>query len=43
MQTEGYSLDAQKEALIRYATANDFRVAGEYCDAGRSGKSEDCG
>ncbi len=39
MQTEGYSLDAQKEALIRYATANDFRVAGEYCDAGRSGKS----
>ncbi len=39
MQTEGYSLDAQKERLDLYAKLNGFQIVGEYVDAGKSGKS----
>lgn len=38
-QTEGYSLEAQQEKLLQYAKYKDLIVAGEYCDAGKSGKS----
>ena len=38
-QVEGYSLDAQLEALREYAEYRDLKIAGEYCDAGKSGKS----
>lgn len=33
-QTEGYSLDAQKERLCQFAEYKDLEIAGEYCDAG---------
>lgn len=36
-QVDGYSLDAQTEALRNYADYKDLNIAGEYCDAGRSG------
>lgn len=39
MQMEGYSLDAQKERLKKYAQGNDMIIAGEYSDQGKSGKS----
>ena len=39
MQVEGYSLDAQRDKLIKYAEYKDFDVVREYCDAGKSGKS----
>jgi hypothetical protein len=39
MQVEGYSLDAQKDKLIRYADYQNMEVVREYCDAGKSGKS----
>ena len=39
MQVDGYSLDAQMEALKEYARYRDLNIAGEYCDAGKSGKS----
>lgn len=38
-QTEGYSLEAQQEKLKRYAEYKNLVIAGEYCDAGKSGKS----
>ena len=38
-QTEGYSLEAQKERLRQFAEYKDLEIAGEYCDAGRSGHS----
>lgn len=38
-QVEGYSLDAQLEALREYAEYRELRIAGEYCDAGKSGKN----
>ena len=38
-QTEGYSLEAQQEKLKRYAEYKNLQIAGEYCDAGKSGKS----
>jgi site-specific DNA recombinase len=38
-QTEGYSLEAQQERLRQFADYKDLKVVGEYCDAGRSGKS----
>ena len=38
-QTEGYSLDAQKERLRQFAEYKDLEIAGEYCDAGKSGHS----
>ncbi len=39
MQTEGYSLDAQKSRIYNYAKACDIEIVGEYEDAGISGKS----
>lgn len=36
---EGYSLDAQQEKLRKYAEYKNFEIAGEYCGAGKSGKS----
>ena len=39
MQTDGFSLDAQRERIRKYADAYDFDIVGEYEDAGKSGKS----
>lgn len=39
MQIDGYSLDAQKARMKAYADFNDYRIVGEYEDAGKSGKS----
>ena len=39
MQIDGYSLEAQKNKMKNYAEFNDFKIAGEYEDAGKSGKS----
>lgn len=38
-QVEGYSLDAQKERIIEYTTYKELEIAGEYSDAGKSGKN----
>jgi len=38
-QVDGYSLDAQKERIKKYAEAFDYELVGEYEDAGKSGKS----
>ena len=38
-QTEGYSLEAQQERLRKYADYKNLEIVGEYCDAGKSGKS----
>lgn len=38
-QTEGYSLEAQGERLREYAEYRELEIVGEYCDAGKSGKS----
>ncbi len=39
MQVDGFSLDAQREKLLRYAEYQDMVVSGEYSDAGKSGKN----
>lgn len=39
VQTEGYSLEAQQERLRQYAKYKELEIVGEYCDAGKSGKS----
>lgn len=39
MQVDGYSLDAQKDKLRKYAEYQDMEIAGEYCDEGFSGKN----
>ncbi len=39
MQVDGFSLDAQKEKLRKYAEFQEFVVAGEYSDEGKSGKN----
>lgn len=39
MQIEGYSLEAQKTRMKTFAMYNDYEIAGEYEDAGKSGKS----
>ena len=39
MQVDGYSLDAQKDKLYKYADYQDMIIAGEYSDEGKSGKS----
>jgi site-specific DNA recombinase len=39
MQVEGFSLDAQRDKLVKYAEYKDFEIVREYCDAGKSGKS----
>ena len=41
MQVDGYSLDAQKDKLKRYAEFQDMVIAGEYSDEGKSGKNID--
>lgn len=38
-QIEGYSLEAQAEKLREFADYRELEIAGEYCDAGKSGKS----
>lgn len=39
MQVDGYSLEAQKDKLDKYAKFQNMDIVGEYCDAGKSGKS----
>lgn len=39
MQVDGFSLEAQKERLKRYAEFQEMVVAGEYSDEGKSGKN----
>lgn len=39
MQTEGYSLDAQRQKILDYAKYRGFSICGEYSDAGFSGKN----
>ena len=39
MQVEGYSLEAQRERLNKFADYQGMEVVREYCDAGRSGKN----
>ena len=39
MQVDGYSLDAQRDKLRKYAAYEDMVVAGEYSDEGFSGKN----
>lgn len=41
MQVDGYSLDAQKDKLKRYAEFQNMIIAGEYSDEGKSGKNID--
>lgn len=38
-QTDGYSLEAQQEKLRKFAEYRHLEIAGEYCDAGKSGHS----
>ena len=38
-QTEGYSLDAQKDRIRQFAEYKGLEIVGEYCDAGKSGHS----
>ena len=37
MQVDGYSLDAQKEKLKRYAEFQNMEIVNEYSDEGKSG------
>ena len=39
MQIDGYSLDAQKARMKAFAEFNEYEIAHEYEDAGKSGKS----
>lgn len=39
MQVSGYSLDAQKDKIYKYAQLHNITVKGEYSDEGKSGKS----
>ena len=39
MQVEGFSLDAQREKLRKYAEYQEMHIAGEYSDEGKSGKN----
>ena len=41
MQIDGYSLEAQKTKMKAYCDYNEYEIAGEYEDAGKSGKSID--
>ncbi len=38
-QVDGYSLDAQKGKLKRYAAYEEIEIVGEYSDEGHSGKN----
>ena len=37
IQVDGYSLDAQKDKLRKYAEFQDMEIVGEYSDEGHSG------
>ncbi len=39
IQVDGYSLEAQKDKLRKYAEFQDYMIAGEYSDEGFSGKN----
>ena len=39
IQVDGYSLDAQRDKLIKYAEYQELDIAHEYSDQGQSGKS----
>ena len=39
IQVDGYSLEAQKDKLRKYAEYQDYSIAGEYSDEGFSGKN----
>ena len=39
MQVDGFSLDAQKEKLRKYAEYQEMIICGEYSDEGKSGKN----
>lgn len=39
IQVDGYSLDAQRDKLIKYAEYQELDIAHEYSDQGKSGKS----
>lgn len=39
MQVDGYSLDAQKDKILKYADYQELKVVGEYSDEGKSGKN----
>lgn len=39
MQTDGYSLDAQKARMKAYADYNEYEIVSTYGDVGKSGKS----
>ena len=39
MQMDGYFLDAQKNKMKAFCDYNGYEIAGEYEDAGKSGKS----
>ena len=39
MQIDGYSLEAQRTRMRAFAEFNEYEIAGEYEDAGKSGKS----
>ena len=39
MQIDGYSLDAQNTKMKAFCDYNEYEIAGEYEDAGKSGKS----
>ncbi len=39
MQVDGYSLDAQKDRLTKFADFQKMEIVREYCDAGKSGKN----
>ena len=39
MQIDGYSLDAQNTQMKAFCDYNEYEIAGEYEDAGKSGKS----
>ena len=39
MQVDGFSLDAQREEIKRFAELKRIDIVGEYCDEGKSGKN----
>lgn len=39
MQIDGYSLEAQKTKMKAFCDCNEYEIASEYEDAGKSGKS----
>lgn len=39
MQVDGFSLDAQRDEIRRFAELKRIQIVGEYCDEGKSGKN----